>query len=78
MKLSGAQKLVRFFSSKAKFEKIQEESKQWGFNCSACNEKSNIWEVGGVRHHAKGEPTKRIKCPKCGTVAMQKIIKFNS
>jgi hypothetical protein len=76
MKLSTAQKLVKFFSSKKKFEKIKQASLQWGFTCSTCNERSSIWEIGGIRYKAKGTPRTRIRCPKCDTIAMQRINKL--
>ncbi|HBS86517.1 MAG: hypothetical protein A2W91_20070 [Bacteroidetes bacterium GWF2_38_335] len=72
--LSGSQKLVRFFSSKSKFEKIKAESKLWKFTCD-CGKESSIWEIGGVRSGAKGKPSMYIKCPACGKGGMKKIEK---
>lgn len=54
-------------------EAMKEESMLWGFICKSCNERTSIWEAGGVRYKAKGEPRMRIKCPKCGVAAMQKV-----
>jgi len=56
-------------------EAIKKESMQWGFTCKSCNERSSIWETGGIRYKAKGEPKMRIKCPKCEVAAMQKVTK---
>lgn len=74
MELSRAQKLIKFFSSKAKFEKMKEESMQWKFDCE-CGKTSSILEVGGIRYKAKGEPTKFLPCPACGSKAMRKVYK---
>ena len=75
MTLSKMQKLARFFSSKEKFAAMEEESRKWEFECASCTEKSNIWEIGGIRYKAKGEPTVRVKCSNCGTLAGQKLVK---
>jgi hypothetical protein len=74
MKLSTAQKIVRFFSSKARFEKIMEDSKRYKFDCS-CGKTSNIWEIGGVKYKATSGSLNRIRCPHCGKAAMHKIYK---
>jgi transcription elongation factor Elf1 len=75
MKLSGVQKIAKFFSSAKKFEAMKAESMQWGFTCSSCNHESNIWAIGGIRYKAKGNPKTRIKCPNCRVAAMQSIVK---
>jgi hypothetical protein len=75
MKLSTAQKIIRFFSSKARFEKIMEESKQWKFTCSNCGKVSSIWELGGIRYKAAGKPNDRIRCPHCRKNGWQKVYK---
>ncbi|UKN00452.1 hypothetical protein K6119_11990 [Paracrocinitomix mangrovi] len=75
MKLSTSQKVARFFTSKKKFSQMEEESKKWTFTCKSCGKISNIWEIGGIRYKAKGEPKVSIKCPECGEIAMQKITK---
>lgn len=74
MKLSRTQKIVKFFSSESKFEKIMEETKLWRFNCS-CGKELNIWDLGGIRYKSSGNPTMGIKCPYCGKTAMQKLFR---
>jgi len=76
MELSRTQKFVKWFSSKAKFEKIIEESKQWIFKCE-CGKTTSIWDMGGVRSGAKGNPKIRLKCPHCQKVSWQIIYKEN-
>lgn len=78
MKLSKTQKIAKFFSSKEKFAAMEEESKKWEFVCSSCTAKSNIWEIGGIRYKAKGEPRISVKCPKCGKVAVEKLVKLET
>lgn len=66
MKLSRSQRLMKLFSSKKRFEAIQKESMEWKFTCTSCNKETSVWDIGGVRYMAKGNPKMRIKCPKCG------------
>lgn len=61
--------------AKIKHEAIKKESNQWKFTCEACNKRSSIWEAGGIRYKAKGEPKMRIKCPKCGEKSVCKVTK---
>lgn len=73
MKLSGVQKFIRLLTSKEKFLAMEEESKEWKYICSDCKVESNVWESGGIRFKAKGEPTVKIKCPNCGHIGKQKL-----
>lgn len=75
-KLSRTQKIIRFFSSKAKFKKIEEASRLWGFTCVNCNERTSIWDIGGIRYKASGNPQTRIRCPKCREASLQTIDKI--
>jgi len=75
MKESKIQRLVSFFSSEKKKEAIKKDSMLWGFTCANCHKRSSIWEIGGVRYKAKGNPRSLIKCPGCGKKAMQRINK---
>jgi len=75
MKLSGSQRFIKWFTSASRFEKMVEESKQWQFTCKACGKTGSVWEAGGIRYWAKGNPSTMLKCPHCKKVAMQKLRK---
>ena len=75
MQLSTSQKIAKWFSSATTFEKMMEESKQWKFDCESCSTTSSIWDIGGIRYGAKGDPSKMVKCPNCKKIAMRKIYK---
>jgi hypothetical protein len=76
MKLSGAQRFVKWFTSSSRFEKIMAESRQWKFTCE-CGQVSSIWDIGGVRSGAGGNPKKYVKCPHCGKSGIRKISRQN-
>ncbi len=63
--LSRWQKIMKFFSSQKRFDAIEKESKEWGFECPKCDEFTSVWELGGVRYRANDTPKMRVKCPKC-------------
>lgn len=75
MKLSGSQRLVKWFTSAARFEDMMRESKTWVFTCKHCGQLSNIWEAGGIRYKAKGNPSTYVKCIHCGKSGMNSISK---
>ncbi|KQC14293.1 MAG: hypothetical protein APR63_14685 [Desulfuromonas sp. SDB] len=53
-------------------ESIQKESREWKVTCE-CGYSKSIWEYGGIRWKAKGEPKKLIKCPACGKMTWHRI-----
>jgi hypothetical protein len=74
LRLSRAQKFIRWFSSKEKFKKMEEESKQWRVICS-CGKEMSVWEMGGIRYKAAGNPLIRVRCLYCSKVQMLKLSK---
>jgi hypothetical protein len=76
MELSGTQKFVKWFSSKAKFEKIIAESQQWMFTCK-CGKTTSIWDAGGIRSGAGGKLNVMLRCPHCQKTGMHTVIYEN-
>ncbi len=72
--MSTIQKIIRFFVSAETFSKMESASKKWYFHCE-CGNECNIWEIGGIRYKAAGNPIKAARCPKCHKVAMRKLHK---
>lgn len=54
---------------------IEAESRQWRATCPHCGHDASIWDRGGVRWKAKGEPSLGLTCPKCGKWGMHKVRK---
>ena len=75
--LSKTQKSIKKLSSDKKFEKIKAESKQWCFTCE-CGKESSIWDTGGIRYKASGQPKKRLICPHCQEIKWMKLYKKDS
>ena len=51
------------------------DSKTWQTRCTTCNHESNVWDLGGMRWKAIGEPLTSFKCSVCGKVRMHKLSK---
>ena len=56
---------------------MQSESRSWIVRC-ACGLERSVWEIGGIRWKAKGNPRRLMNCPNCGqrtwhTVCRQKV-----
>ncbi len=65
MKLSIPQRIMKLFSSSARFEAIKKESMEWQIECPECGEFTSMWELGGVRYRDSGNPSMRLNYPKC-------------
>ena len=76
MSESTIQRFVGLFASRKKKAEIKRQSMLWGFTCPTCKKRTSIWEIGGVRYKANGNPKKLIKCPGCGTKELQHINKL--
>ncbi|HYD13429.1 MAG TPA: hypothetical protein VEC11_11345 [Allosphingosinicella sp.] len=64
--LSGMQRMLRRHTSPELFAAMQRESRLWKTECPHCQtDTTDIWEIGGVRYKALGEPRNRIRCPRC-------------
>ncbi len=47
------------------FPEAEVDSRRWTFVCTACGQRSDVWEAGGIRYRASGRPTSLVRCPKC-------------
>jgi len=74
MKLSLAQKIVKFFTTGPTFEKMMEDSMRYRFTCT-CGKETSIWDIGGIRYKAYGNPKTSTRCPHCSKVDMRTIYK---
>lgn len=54
---------TKLFPSKA--AEMQAESERWMVRCPNCGFERSVWELGGIRWKAKGNPKQRRPCPQC-------------
>lgn len=53
---------------------VEEESRAWIMRCPEGHEQS-VWEAGGVRWKAAGEPRVKVLCKACGQVVWHTLHK---
>jgi hypothetical protein len=44
---------------------MEAESRAWKLRCP-CGHERSIWDVGGIRWKAAGNPRRWLQCPACG------------
>jgi transposase-like protein len=76
--LSLTQRFFKMIAPKESFEAMEKESKTWMVQCSNCKYERSIWDIGGIRSGAAGNPKTRIKCPNCNQNNWHSIYKKES
>lgn len=64
--MSIVQNLLKAVLPRTMFESMEAESKQWKVRCE-CGYQTTIWDAGGIRWKAAGQPRRFMQCPNCGT-----------
>ncbi|MGD8455007.1 MAG: hypothetical protein PVF83_01390 [Anaerolineales bacterium] len=67
-------KLLKFILPAALFKAVREDTKNWLLACP-CGHIRDLWDAGGVRYKAVGEPRQYRKCPACGRRTWQNVRK---
>jgi hypothetical protein len=70
--MSFIQKLLLVILPRQWGEEMMAESLQWQVRCS-CGSEYSVWEAGGIRWKAKGNPKLYRKCASCGQTTWQTI-----
>lgn len=70
--MSWTQKLLLKLVSAKTAAKIEAESRAWRMRCPEGHERS-VWEAGGIRYGASGNPRRRVLCPECGKVRWHEV-----
>jgi ribosomal protein S27E len=72
-KLSGVQKLLTGLFSPATAARMEANSRMWMMQCPNCSYEQSIWDIGGIRYKAFGNPRSLQRCPNCGKIGWHKI-----
>ena len=54
----------------------ENESRRWIAACPNCQSVNSVWDVGGMRYKAVGNPIKLAQCPKCGKIGLHRFEKL--
>ena len=69
------QRLIVSLAPRRWAEAMETESRAWKARCESCGCERSIWELGGIRWKAAGEPRRRLPCPECRQPRWHKIHK---
>jgi hypothetical protein len=73
--LGTVQRLLRAILPSGLFRQIEAESREWIMTCSQCGAEQSLWDTGGARWKATGNPTVRARCTSCGQVTAHKLLR---
>lgn len=74
---SGLQRFLLSILPASWAESMERDSRAWQAVCS-CGHKRSIWELGGIRWKAAGNPRRRMHCPQCETTSWHTVVKENA
>jgi hypothetical protein len=66
-----AQRVIKMLCPKWQTS-IEQESRDWAMRCP-CGYETSVWEMGGIRYKAAGNPVRSGRCAKCGNVFMGQL-----
>jgi hypothetical protein len=72
--MSRIQRLFHAVLPRGLFTSMEAESRTWMTTCGA-GHRFSIWDAGGIRWKAMGNPTKLLCCPVCGTIGPSRVIR---
>jgi hypothetical protein len=72
-KQSGVQKLLTGMFSPATAARMEADSRMWMMQCPNCGWERSLWELGGIRYKAVGNPRSLQRCPNCRQIRWMKI-----
>ncbi|MBP7737383.1 MAG: hypothetical protein KA369_15490 [Spirochaetes bacterium] len=52
---------------------MEKESREWLMKCRQCGHAISVWDAGGLRYKAGGNPVRGFHCPQCGKVTAHDV-----
>ena len=72
--MSTVQRLAKKLLPARTAAAMEAESREWRVLC-ACGHDRSIWDIGGIRYKAAGNPRTLMKCPACGKRTWHRVVK---
>lgn len=63
--MNSIHRLLKFILPEKAFTAVRDGTREWLIECQ-CGHTRDLWDAGGVRYKAAGEPRRYLTCPKCG------------
>ncbi|HLF01144.1 MAG TPA: hypothetical protein VI547_04165 [Anaerolineales bacterium] len=64
--MNSLQRLLGTLLPRKWAEDMEAASRSWVMKCSACGHEQSIWDAGGIRWKAAGNPKRLRSCANCG------------
>jgi hypothetical protein len=71
--VSFIQKVITAIVPRSWAQAMEVESRAWQARCEACGLEGSVWELGGIRWKAAGNPRRRLPCPECKHATWHRI-----
>ena len=72
--MAAEHRLLKFILPARAFAAIRDGTRLWLIECP-CGHQRDLWDAGGIRYKAVGEPSQYHACPHCGGRTWHKIRK---
>jgi phage terminase large subunit GpA-like protein len=72
--MSWAHRLVRLLPRRWA-DALEADSRRWLIVCPSCGHERSVWDIGGIRYKAAGNPRWYMRCPQCGQRSWHKVVK---
>lgn len=72
--MSFTQRLFTAILPRRWAESMESESRAWMMQCP-CGYEISVWEAGGIRYKAAGNPRVRRRCPECESRTWHQVYK---
>lgn len=73
--MTGIQKFFKTILPKSWADDMETESRAWHIQCSNCKHETTVWDNGGIRWKAAGNPRRLQRCANCGQTHWHTIYK---
>ncbi len=75
--MTGLQRVILFFIPGRRRAEAEAESRAWHLVCDACGHARSVWDLGGVRWKASGNPVTRTRCAACRAVGLHTLTRHS-
>lgn len=76
--MTTIQKLFSTVLPKSWAESMEKESREWIMKCEECGNETSVWDAGGIRWKASGNPSRKLKCRSCNKFGWHKTYRKES
>jgi hypothetical protein len=73
--MNTIQKVITKIVPRRWAQDMETESRAWIMTCPNCRAEQSLWDAGGIRWKAYSNKSVFMRCPQCGKMSNQKMVK---